>query len=76
MDKWKRLHVEKGSKAILPAGNRSSVVHIPAGTQVVVVEGDMEQDRFVQIRYQGNTLLMLSEDHRRGVGLAPNESGS
>ena len=51
-------------------------MHIPAGTQVVVVEGDMEQDRFVQIRYQGNTLLMLSEDHRRGVGLAPNESGS
>ena len=36
----------------------------------------MERDRFVQIRYQGNTLLMLSEDLRRGIGLVPNDSRS
>jgi hypothetical protein len=68
--------LKNDSKAVLQEGNRSSVVHIPASAQVVVVEGDMERDRFVQIRYQSNTLFMLSEDLRRGIGLMPNESGS
>ena len=68
--------LKNDSKAVLPEGNRSSVVHIPANAQVVVLEGDMERDRFVQIRYQCNTLFMLSEDLRRGIGLVPNESGS
>ena len=68
--------LKNDSKAISSEGNRSSVVHIPASAQVVVLEGDMERDRFVQIRYQGKTLFMLSEDLRRGIGLVPNESGS
>ena len=68
--------LKNDSKAISPEGNRSTVVHIPASANVVILEGDMELDRFVQIRYQGNTLLMLSEDLRRGIGLVPNESGS
>jgi|HubBroStandDraft_6_1064221.scaffolds.fasta_scaffold157189_2 hypothetical protein len=68
--------LKNDSKAVLPEGNPSSVVHIPASANVVVLEGDMERDRFVQIRYQGNTLLMLSEDLRRGIGLVPNDSRS
>jgi hypothetical protein len=68
--------LKNDSKAILPEGNRSSVVHILASAQVVVGAGDIERDRFVQIRYQGNVLLMLSEDLRRAIGLMPNDSGS
>jgi hypothetical protein len=68
--------LKNGSKAVLPEGNRSSVVHIPSSAQVVIVEGDIERDRFVRIRYHGNVLLMLSEDFRRGIGLVPDDSRS
>ena len=68
--------LKNASNVVLSEGNRSSIVHIPSNAQVVVVEGDMERDRFVQIRYQGKTLLMLSEDLRRGIGLVPNDSRS
>jgi len=62
--------------AVLSEGDHSSLVRIPASTQVVVVEGDIERDRFVRIRYEGNVLLMLSKDLRSGIGLAPDDSGS
>jgi hypothetical protein len=68
--------LKNGSKAVLPERNRSSIVHIPASAQVVVVEGNIERDRFVRIRYQANVLLMLSEDLRRGIGLVPDDSQS
>ena len=51
--------------------NHSSVVRIPANAQVVLVEGTVERDRFVRIRYERNVLLMLSEDLRRGIGFVP-----
>jgi len=33
---------------------------------VVLVGGDIEEDAFVKIRYEGRVLLMFSEDLRRG----------
>jgi hypothetical protein len=45
------------------------VILIPASGQVVLVVGDIERDRFINIRYQGKVLLVLSEDLRRGSRL-------
>ena len=50
--------------------NQWRVIVIPASAQVTLVEGDLEQDRFVKIRYPGKVVLILSEDLRRGIGLA------
>jgi hypothetical protein len=33
---------------------------------VVLVGGDIDQDAFVKIRYEGRVLLMLAEDLRSG----------
>jgi hypothetical protein len=60
--------LKNGSMAVLASINQSSVVRIPANAQVVLVEGNVERDRFIRIRYEGNLLLMLSEDLRRGIG--------
>jgi len=58
------------SKAIFSEHNQWRVVVIPASAQVTLVEGDLEQGRFVKLRYQGKVVLILSEDLRRGIGLA------
>jgi hypothetical protein len=76
MGRKKTFTLKNGSMAVSSESNQSSVVHIPANTQVILVEGDIERDRFVTIRYAGNTLLMLSEDLRRGIGLVSDQSRS
>ena len=55
--------------AVSSESHHSRVVLIPANTQVILLKGDIERDRFVTIRYAGNMLLMLSEDLRRGIGV-------
>jgi hypothetical protein len=70
------LKLKNDSKAIFSEDNQWRVVVIPASAQVTLVEGDLEQDRFVKIRYQGKVVLMLSEDLRRGIGSVPNDSRS
>ena len=67
------LKLRNDSKAIFSEDNRWRVVVIPASAQVALVEGDMEQDRFVKIRYQGKVVLILSEDLRRGIGSVPDQ---
>ena len=67
------LKLRNDSKAIFSEDNRWRVVVIPASAQVALVEGDMERDRFVKIRYQGKVVLILSEDLRRGIGLVPDQ---
>jgi hypothetical protein len=62
--------LKNDSKAIFSEDNRWRVVVIPASAQVTLVEGDLEKDRFVKIRYQGKVLLILAEDLRRGIGRA------
>ena len=43
---------------------RKNVVLIPAGARVVVVEGDIEGDQLLKIRYQERVLLILPADFR------------
>jgi hypothetical protein len=64
------LRLKNDSKAISSEDNHWKVIVIPASAQVTLVEGDMEQDRFVKIRYQDKDVLILSKDLRRGIGLA------
>jgi hypothetical protein len=66
------LKLRNDCKAIFSEGDKWRVVVIPASAQVMLVEGDIEQDRLVTIRYQGKVVLILSEDLRRGIGLVPN----
>jgi hypothetical protein len=62
------LKLKNDSKAIFSEDNQWRVIVVPANAQVVIVQGDIEQDRFVKIRYQDKVLLILSEDLRRGIG--------
>jgi hypothetical protein len=41
-----------------------NVIFIPPSALVVLVGGDIDEDPFVTIRYEGRLLLMLSEDLR------------
>jgi hypothetical protein len=68
------LKFKNDSKAIFSEDNQWKVVVIPASAEVTLVEGDLDQDRFVKIRYQGKVVLILSEDLRRGIGLVPDQS--
>ena len=43
---------------------RKNVVLIPAGASVVVVEGDIEGDQLLKIRYQDRVLLIRPADFR------------
>lgn len=52
------------SRAILSENDQRSVIPIPARATVVLVEGDIDEDPFVQIRYGSKVLLMFSEDLR------------
>jgi hypothetical protein len=64
------LKLKNDSKAIFSEDNQWRVVVIPASAQVTLIAGNVDQDRFVKIRYQGKVVLILSEDLRHGIGLA------
>jgi hypothetical protein len=51
-------------RAILSENDHRSVIPIPASAMVVLVGGDIDEDAFVKIRYEGKVLDMLSEDLR------------
>ena len=51
-------------RAILSEENQPTVIPIPARATVVLVEGDIDEDPFVKIRYGGRVLMMPSEDLR------------
>jgi hypothetical protein len=51
-------------EAVLSENDHRSVIPIPANAMVVLVGGDIDQDAFVKIRYEGKVLLMLSDDLR------------
>ena len=53
-------------RAILSEEDYRNVIHIPPSAMVVLVEGNIDQDPFVKIRYHGRVLLMLAEDLRSG----------
>lgn len=58
--------LKTSSRAILSENDERRVIPIPASAMVVLVGGDIEEDAFVKIRYEGRVLLMFSEDLRRG----------
>jgi hypothetical protein len=54
--------------------DRKSVVLIPAGARVVVVDGDIERDKLLKIRYQEKVLLVRPADFRDALGLVAEPS--
>jgi hypothetical protein len=49
--------------------DRKSAVLIPAGARVVVVDGDIEGDKLLKIRYQEKVLLVRPADFRAALDL-------
>lgn len=54
--------------------DRKSVVLIPACARVVVVDGDIEGDRLLKIRYQEKVLLIRPADFRDALDLVAEAS--
>ena len=54
--------------------DRKSVVLIPAGARVVVVDGDVEGNQLLKIRYQDKVLLVRPADFRDALGLVAEPS--
>ena len=54
--------------------DRKSVVLIPAGACVVVVDGDIERDTLLKIRYEEKVLLVRPADFRDALGLVAEPS--
>ena len=54
------------SRAILSDNDQRSIIPIPARAMVVLVGGDIDEDAFVKIRYEGRVLMMLADDLRSG----------
>jgi hypothetical protein len=54
------------STAILAENDQRSAIPVPARATVVLVGGDLDEDAFIKIRYEGKVLFMLSEDLRNG----------
>jgi hypothetical protein len=54
--------------------DRKSVVLIPAGARVVIVNGDIEGDKLLKIRYQEKVLLIRPADFRDALYLVAEHS--
>jgi hypothetical protein len=54
--------------------DRKSAVLIPAGARVVIVDGDIEGDKLLKIRYQENVLLIRPADFRDALHLVAEHS--
>ena len=57
-------------RAILSEENSRNVIFIPPSAIVTLLGGDIDEDAFVKIRYEGKVLLMPSEDLRSGGELS------
>jgi hypothetical protein len=53
-------------RAILSEDDYRNVIVIPPCAMVVLVGGNIDEDTFVKVRYEGRVLLMLAEDLRSG----------
>ena len=56
--------------------DRKSVVLIPAGARVVIVDGDIEGDKLLKIRYQEKVLLIRPASFRDALHLVAEHSTS
>jgi len=57
-------------RAIFSENDYRNVILIPPSATVTLVGGDIDEDVFVKIRYEGRVLLILSEDLRAGGDLS------
>jgi len=64
------------SRAILCEDDQRRVITIPARAMVVLVGGDISEDIFVKIRFEGKVLHMLSEDLRSNAELSDDRRSS
>ena len=60
------FRLKNRGRAILSEDDYRNVILIPPSAMVVLVAGDVDEDVFVKIRYEGRILLMLSKDLRGG----------
>jgi hypothetical protein len=58
--------LKTSSNAILSDNDQRTVIPIPARAMVTLVGGDIDEDAFVKIRFEGRVLMMLSDDLRSG----------
>ena len=58
------FNLKSRSRAILCEDDQRRVITIPASAMVILVGGDINEDIFVKIRFEGKVLQMLSEDLR------------
>lgn len=49
-------------RAIKSLENYRNVIFIPPSALVTLLGGDIDEDPFVKIRYEGKVLMMLAED--------------
>ena len=54
--------------------DRKTVVLIPAGARVAVVDGDIDGDKLLKIRYQEKVLLIRPADFRDALDLVAEAS--
>ena len=54
--------------------DRKSVFLIPAGACVVVVDGDIERDKLLKVRYKEKVLLVRPADFRAALDLVAEPS--
>ncbi len=54
--------------------DRKSVVLIPAGARVGVVDGDIERDKLLKVRYREKVLLVRPADFRDALDLVAEPS--
>jgi hypothetical protein len=54
--------------------DRKSVVLIPAGACVVVVDGDIEREKLLKVRYKEKVLLVRPADFRAALDLVAEHS--
>ena len=67
------VKLTNGTMAI-PEEGRKDVVLIPAGACVVVVDGDIDRDKPLKIRYQEKVLLVRPADFRDALNLVAEPS--
>jgi hypothetical protein len=53
-------------RAIVSEKDYRNVIFIPPNAMVTLLGGDIDEDPFVKIRYEGKALMMLAEDLRSG----------
>jgi hypothetical protein len=63
------LRLTNGTMAIFADNNRRTVVFLPPGSQLIMLEGDLDKDQQVKVRFQDKQLLIRTEDLLYAMGM-------